>query len=60
MDVVWKDYYNYRYHKYACKNCKGSKISEETQESRKEHLYDNAKQFCDDNGYILLSAIEEI
>lgn len=60
-DVIWKDYYKRRNQKkYACNNCRLKKASESTQQERRENLYERAKQFCDDNDYILLTPKENI
>lgn len=46
--------------KHACCNCRNAKRHEKTLMQRQENLYYKAIQACEEKGYILLSAKEEI
>lgn len=60
IDVVYKDYVNYNYDKYACSHCKGIKASENTLGQRQQYLYNKIKSVCDEFGYTLLTNKEDI
>ena len=60
IDVVWKDYIEYKDKRYACGKCRQTKTSEKTLQKRREYLYESAKKFCDSKGYSLLSNKEDI
>lgn len=60
-DTLWRDYYVRKdYGKYACTNCRLKKAQETTLELRRNDLYSRAKEFCDENHYIILTPKEEI
>lgn len=55
-DTLWRDYYVRKdYGKYACKKCRLKKASESTLENRRNDLYDRAKSFCDEYGYVIMT-----
>ena len=60
IDVVYKDYVNYKDKKYTCKHCRQIKTSQNNLLKRQEYLYNGIKDFCDDMGYILLTQKEDI
>lgn len=60
VSVVWRDYINYKYEKYACKHCRQKKTAEVTLHDRVKKLYESAKEFCDKYDYKILTPINEI
>lgn len=58
--VVWKDYKNYNYSKYACLHCRQTKTSEMNVEERRTSLYNRAIEYCNEKGYVLLTNKNDI
>lgn len=60
VDVVWKAYINSNGDKNACKKCKLKKASETTLKQRQASLYNRAIKFCQNKGYELITAKDDI
>lgn len=60
VQVVYKDYYNYKDKKYACVHCRQTKTSEKNLLERRKILYSKALEFCNCEGYQLITPMENI
>ena len=60
IDVSWKNYLRCKDEKYACKNCRQKRTSENNLTERQKYLYKEALNFCNNKGYDLLTKQEEI
>lgn len=60
IHVAYRDYLNYKFDKYSCRSCRQRKTSEYNLSKRQQSLYSRALDFCNENGYELLTPIEKI
>ena len=60
VKVAYKDYVSYKFDKYSCKHCRQKKTSEYNLAQRQDNLYNRALEFCDENGYRLITEKSDI
>lgn len=57
---VYRDYIQYKFDKYSCQSCRQRKTSDYNLKERQQSLYERAKVYCDEMGYVLATPIEEV
>lgn len=60
VNVVYKDYVNYKFDKYSCVHCRQKKTSEYNLKQRQNDLYKRALNICLKNGYTLITKESDI
>lgn len=56
----YKDFLKCKHQKYACEQCRQRRTSDNNLPERQEYLYSRALDFCNENGYTILTPKEDI